>query len=79
MRGTLDVVIPADNAGRFLGATLPSVACQHVLPNMVTVIDGAGAGDTAARYAGFLPIRAPRNPGSRGPALSARPVGGADA
>jgi len=75
--GTLEVVVPARNAGRFLGATLQSVALQHVLPQSVTVVDDGSTDDTAAvavacatDYADFLPIRLLRNPGPRGPSAA---------
>lgn len=72
--GTLDVIVPAHNAGRFLGATLQSVALQHVLPHSVIVVDDRSTDDTAAvavacaaDYADFLPIRLLHNTGPRGP------------
>jgi glycosyltransferase involved in cell wall biosynthesis len=75
--GTLDVIVPARNAGRFLGATLQSVALQHVLPQAVTVVDDGSTDDTAAvavacaaDYAEFLPIRLLHNPGPRGPSAA---------
>lgn len=75
--GTLDVVVPAHNAGRFLGATLQSVALQHVLPRSVIVVDDRSTDDTAAvavacatDYADFLPIRLLHNPGPRGPSAA---------
>ncbi len=75
--GTLEVVVPARNAGRFLGATLQSVALQHVLPQAVTVVDDGSIDDTAAvtvtcatDYADFLPIRLLHNPGPRGPSAA---------
>jgi glycosyltransferase involved in cell wall biosynthesis len=75
--GTLEVVVPARNAGRFLGATLQSVALQHVLPQAVTVVDDGSTDDTAAvavacttDYAAFLPIRLLHNPGPRGPSAA---------
>ncbi|MGH6967488.1 MAG: glycosyltransferase family 2 protein [Stellaceae bacterium] len=75
--GTLDVVVPAHNAGRFLGATLQSVALQHVLPRSVIVVDDRSTDDTAAvavavaaDYADFLPIHLLHNPGPRGPSAA---------
>ncbi|MGB8182627.1 MAG: glycosyltransferase family A protein [Stellaceae bacterium] len=75
--GTLDVVVPAHNAGRFLGTTLQSVALQHVLPRSVIVVDDRSTDDTAAvavacaaDYADFLPIRLLHNTGPRGPSAA---------
>lgn len=75
--GTLEIVVPAHNAGRFLGATLQSVALQHVLPQAVTVVDDGSTDDTAAvavacaaDYAEFLPIRLIHNAGPRGPSAA---------
>src|SRR5215469_14135889 len=75
--GTLDVIVPAHNAGRFLGATLQSVALQHVLPRSVIVVDDRSTDDTAAvavacaaDYADFLPIRLLHNRGPRGPSAA---------
>ena len=75
--GTLDVIVPAHNAGRFLGATLQSVALQHVLPRSVIVVDDRSTDDTAAvaiacaaDYADFLPIRLLHNTGPRGPSAA---------
>ncbi len=75
--GTLEVVVPARNAGRFLGATLQSVALQHVLPQAVTVVDDGSTDDTAAvtiacaaDYGDFLPIHLVHNTGPRGPSAA---------
>lgn len=75
--GTLDVIVPAHNAARFLGAALQSVALQHVLPQSVIVVDDGSADNTAAvavacatDYAEFLPIRLLHNTGPRGPSAA---------
>ncbi|MDE2228821.1 MAG: glycosyltransferase [Alphaproteobacteria bacterium] len=75
--GTLEVVVPARDAGRFLGATLQSVALQYVLPQAVTVVDDGSSDDTAAvavacaaDYADFLPIRVLHNRGPHGPSAA---------
>ena len=75
--GTLEVIVPAHDAGRFLAATLQSVVLQHVLPQAVTVVDDRSADDTAAvaiacaaDYAEFLPIRLLHNTGRPGPSAA---------
>jgi len=74
MQGSIEVVIPAHNAARFIRQTLVSVAEQTLLPASVTVVDDRSRDDTvavvqacAAELADRIAIRVIPNVGPRGP------------
>jgi glycosyltransferase involved in cell wall biosynthesis len=78
---TLDVVVPAYNAGAFLRATLDSVAVQTKPPGSIIVVDDSSTDETvgiaqsfAAEVGARLPVRILTNRGPRGPS-SARNTG----
>ena len=73
----IEVVIPANNAGRFLREALDSVAAQTLRPALVTVVDDASTDDTAAvARAGAdelrdrIAIQVLANTGPRGPSAA---------
>lgn len=75
--GTIEVVIPAYNAGRYLRETLISVAAQTAPPSLVTVVDDASTDDTVAvalacsqELAGRITVQVVANEGPRGPSAA---------
>lgn len=72
MAGEITVVVPAYNAGRFVRATLESVAAQRVQPQEIVVADDGSTDDTCAVVEAFAaahggcPVRLLREP-HRGP------------
>lgn len=67
--GTVAVIIPAFNAGRFLGPALDSVFVQSRPPEEILVIDDGSSDDTVAIAARY-PVRLLRHDRNRGPSAA---------